>query len=583
MKHIYETFKFYILICVFMEEFRQEIIKILVKETNLDKGQIGSILEVPPDHKLGDFAFPTFSLAKTLKKSPTEIAQELAKHFEVNEKIQKVEVKGPYLNFFVNKKELAKQTIPSILKEKQCYGSLAKKDYTIMVEFCSPNTNKPLHLGHLRNIFIGQATSKIFEYQGYDVKRTCLVNDRGIHIMKSMLAYQKFGNNTKPNKKSDKYVGDFYVKYSQAVKNEPSLDDEAKLLLQKWEQGDKDTIALWKKMNKWVYDGFDQTYKELGVKFDKFYYESEIYKEGKDIVMDGLKKGIFEKEEGAIIVNLEKHNLPNKVLIRSDGTSIYMTQDIYLAKMKFEDYPLKSSVYVVGNEQNLHFKQLFKILELLDYSWAKGCYHLNYGMVNLPEGRMKSREGTVVDADDIIKEVRSLAAAEVKKRYPELEKVEVDKRAREIGDAALRFFILKIDASKDMVYNPKEAISFEGETGPYVQYTYARIASILRKHGEELNSDIDFSLLSSESEHELIRKVSLFQDAISDASSHYKPNILARYLLDLAQIFNEFYHKLSVLNAEPALRDARLALAMATKQVLHNGLALLCINTLEKM
>lgn len=564
-----------------MEKFRLELIKLLVKETKLGKELVESLLEVPPDSKLGDFAFPTFSLAKKFKKSPNEIAQELAKKFEVNKNIKKVEVKGPYLNFFINKKELAKLTLSRILKEKECYGSQKAKD-TIMVEFCSPNTNKPLHLGHLRNIFIGQSISKVFEFLGYSVKRTCLVNDRGIHISKSMLAYKKFGKASQPDKKTDKFVGDFYVKYNKELQKDPGLEQEAQELLQKWEQGDKETLKLWKTMNKWVHDGFDETYRELNVKFDKFYYESKIYKAGKDIVMQGLKKGIFSKEDGAIIAELEKHSLPKKVLIRGDGTSLYITQDIFLAKKKFEDYPINKSIYVVGNEQNLHFRQLFKILELLGYKWAKDCYHLNYGMVFLPQGRMKSREGTIVDADDMIAEVRRLALKEIKKRHKLPEK-ELETRAKVIGDAALRFFILKIDPYKDMVYDPEESISFEGETGPYVQYTHARISSIIRKHNGKIDSKPDFALLGEEVEHNLVRKLSRFSQIVEETACHYKPSLLCRYLIELSQLFNEFYHKQPVLKAEESLKQARLTLLMATRQVIENGLNLLEIQAPEQM
>ena len=452
-----------------------------------------------------------------------------------------------------------------------------------MVEFCSPNTNKPLHLGHLRNMFIGQSISNIYEFLGHNVKRTCLVNDRGIHISKSMLAYKKFGKGKKPDKKPDKFVGDFYVKYNQAAKQNPSIEQEAKELLQKWEQGDKQTIKLWKTMNSWVYKGFGQTYEELEVKFDKFYYESQMYKKGRDIVMKGLKKGIFKKEDGAIIAELEKYKLPNKVLIRADGTSLYMTQDLYLAEKKFSDYSIKKSIYVVGNEQNLHFKQLFKILQLLDFKWAKGCYHLNYGMVYLPEGRMKSREGTIVDADDIIAEIRNLANKEIKKRHKKITKKELEKRSKAIGDGALRFFILKIDPYKDMVYNPEESISFEGETGPYVQYTHARISSILRKHKSKKKQKVNYAILEEKIEQNLVRQLSLFPDAVKQTTAHYKPSLLCRYLIELAQLFNEFYHKHQVLKAESELRQARIALILATKQVIKNGLNLLAIPAPEQM
>src|SRR3989344_881795 len=384
--------------------------------------------------------------------------------------LDKVAPNGPYINFYLNKKNLSTSVLHKIQQQKENYGqqSFGEK---IMIEFSSPNTNKPLHLGHVRNISLGDSISRILSFLGNDVIKGCLVNDRGIHICKSMLAYKKWGHNKNPDKKSDFFVGDFYVLFAKKATEHPELEQEAQEMLRLWEKGDKEVVALWKKMNEWVYAGFEETYAKLAVSFDKYYYESAIYLFGKEIAQEGLKKEIFFDKDGAIVAPLQEFGLPDKVLVRSDGTTIYITQDLYLALKKFEDYKLNRSIYVVGSEQNLHFQQLFAILKKLGHKFADGCYHLSYGMVNLPEGKMKSREGTVV----------------------------LQQRGKQVGIAALKFHMLKIDAAKDMVYNPKESISFEGETGPYVQYTHARISSILRKHGE-LASDIS---LSSIGEREL--------------------------------------------------------------------------------
>jgi arginyl-tRNA synthetase len=452
-----------------------------------------------------------------------------------------------------------------------------------MIEYSQPNTNKPQHLGHVRNDLLGMSISNILQWVGYKVIKANLINDRGIHICKSMLAYQKWGNNQEPDVKSDHFVGKYYVMFSQKAKEDPKLEDEVKELLKKWEAGDKETLNLWKKMNEWCVKGFEQTYKDLGVDFDKVYYESQIYESGKKIVLDALEKDVFKKDKkGAIVAELEP-NLPNKVLLRSDGTSIYITQDIGLAIKKFKDYKLDKSIYVVGSSQNLYFKQLFAVLDLLGYQGIEKCYHLSYGMVYLPEGKMKSREGIVVDADDLIKEVKDLAIEELKKRYKEITADELGKRAEQIGMGALKFMLLKQNPEKDMLYNPKESISFEGETGPYLQYSHARICSILRKHDADITKDVDFSLFKEKVELNLINQLFLFKEIVSQAAEQYKPSLIARYLLDLTQLFNEFYHSCPVLKAGENLKKSRLLLINKTKEIIKEGLSLFGIESPEKM
>ena len=558
--------------------FKKHILDLL-KDYRLDESQI----EIPSNPEFGDYAFPCFTLSKELKKDPKTIAQELSRKLKPNKYIKEIKFVGPYLNFFVNRDILSENVLEQVYREKEHFSEGEKKKEKVMVEFSSPNTNKPLHLGHLRNISLGDSVSRTYDFLGYKVIKSCLVNDKGIHICKSMLAYKKFGKNKKPDKKGDHFVGDFYVLYNQKLKEHPEMEKEAQEMLLKWENGDKETVELWKKMNSWVYEGFDQTYKKLGIKFDKMYYESDLYKHGKEIILKAMesKKTFLEKKNGAIIAKLEKYNIPDKVLIRADGTSIYMTQDIYLAKKKHDDYDFDSSVYVVGSEQNLHFRQLFKILELLGYAWAKKCYHLSYGMVFLPEGKMKSREGTVVDADNIIEEMKNLAKDEIKKRF-DLNEKELEKRAEIIVMGALKFFLLKTDAGKDMTYDPKESISFEGETGPYVQYTYARICSIIRKHAEKIDNKIDYKVFNDK-ELELIKQISNFKKTVESAAENYRPNIICRYLLDLSQSFNEYYHKYPVLKEEEEIKKARLLLISNIRQVLEIGLGLLGIEAPEEM
>ncbi|MBI5072812.1 arginine--tRNA ligase [Candidatus Woesearchaeota archaeon] len=409
------------------------------------------------------------------------------------------------------------------------------------------------------------------------------MNDICVHIFKSMLAYKKWWHNKNPDKKSDFFVGEFYVLFAKKSGDgeHPELEQEAQEMLRLWEAGDKEVVALWKKMNQWVYEGFEETYHKLGVSFDKYYFESDIYKFGREIVQQGLKKKIFYDKEGAIVAPLEDVGLPDKVVIRSDGTTLYITQDIYLAQKKFQEYPIDRSIYVVASEQNLHFQQLFAILEKLGNKWAAGCYHLSYGMVLLPEGKMKSREGTVVDADTLLEELFVMAREEIHKRHPDLNKVILEKRSQQVGLGALKFHLLKIDAVKDIVYNPKESINFEGETGPYIQYTHARISSILRKAGDLPNKvAVD---KYEEKELELVAQLEKFPQIIEEAASHYKPSYICRYLLDLCQLFNSYYHDVHVLNAEEEVRAVRLYLLSCIRQVLQNGLSLLGIEAPDEM
>ncbi|PIN71803.1 arginine--tRNA ligase, partial [Candidatus Pacearchaeota archaeon CG11_big_fil_rev_8_21_14_0_20_30_13] len=454
-----------------MKEMVFGILKEALKkiEVKFEEDKIKSSIEVPKDYSKGDFAFPCFVLASTMKMPPHEIA------IQIREAIgnppldfESIETEGAYINFFSNRKILALRIISKIKRLGSNFGKsdFGKKE-KVMVEFPSPNTNKPLHLGHLRNMSIGESISRISEFNGEKIIRTNLNNDRGIHICKSMLAYKKWGKGKKPSKKikSDHLVGDFYVKYSKKEKVDPKIEKEAHDMLGKWESGDKETILLWKKMNKWALDGFKETYKNFGIKHDKEYFESNIYTKGREIILKGVEKGIFEKiEDGSVKLDLKKEGLGEKYLLRADGTSLYITQDIYLAYLKQKEFHLTKSYYVVGNEQNYHFDVLFNVLKKLEIT-LNGLKHVSYGMVNLPEGKMKSREGIVVDADDLLQKMKKLAEKEIIKRG-KISKKELEKRSHLISLAAIKYFLLKVDSKKDMLFNPKESISFDGNTGP---------------------------------------------------------------------------------------------------------------------
>lgn len=555
-------------------DFKKEILKLVKKK-------IGDIvqLEVPPDKNFGDYSFPCFPLSKKLKKSPNHIAEDLSRKFKADF-LEKVEAKAGYVNFFIKKDMLIKSAVENALKKD--YGELKSKS-KVVIEFPSPNTNKPLHLGHVRNILLGMSVSNLLEFAGNKVIKVNMNNDRGIHICKSMLAYKKWGKGKSSDKKGDHFVGDFYVRFENESKKNKELEKEAEEMLIDWENGRKDVVDLWKKMNGWAVKGFNETYDKFNLKFDKTYNESEVYREGKEIVYDGLKKGLFEKDDnGAVVVDLTKKGMDKKVLLRADGTSIYITQDLYLAKKKFDDFKMDKSIYVVASEQNYHFKVLFEILKMMKFRYADNCHHLSYGMVYLPEGKMKSREGKVVDADDIIEEMENLARAEVKKRYNNLNPKEIERRAKAIGMAALKFYILKYDPAKDIHFDPKESISFEGETGPYLQYSVARINSIFRKHGKDVKK-ADLSKLTKEEEYLIAKMIHGFPDVAEEAASSYKPHLVARYLLEMSQVLNRYYEKYHVLDKEDSIRNARLMLLKAARQIFVIGFGLLEIEALEEM
>ncbi len=574
-------------------DLHQDLSTVLQHQTKLPLEDIQLLLTTTPDAKMGDYAFPCFKLTTIQNKNPkdaaTTLQTQLQKHLP--EYISHTQINGPYLNFYLNYNIVAKNILTKIQTENKTYGS-AKNKKNIVIEYCGPNTNKPLHLGHMRNMALGNAICRLSTFCGNTVHPVNIINDRGIHICQSMLAYQKWGKNKKPDKKGDHFVGDYYVLFAKALQEHPELKDEAQQLLQAWEDKDKDTHKLWKEMTNWVLRGFAETYKRFGITFEKEYFESNHYEQGRDLALEGLKKGIFIKnDDKSILAKLESYGIPDKIVLRADGTSIYITQDLYLAQQRHTDYKFDQMIYVVASEQQLHFKQLFKILELLQKPFAKSLHHLSYGLVNLPSGRMKSREGTVVDADDLMDEIAMLARSEVTLRYPNMDEKEKQQRAEFIALGAIKFFLLRTDPIRDMVFNPEESISFEGETGPYIQYTHARACAILRKAHQPITElktktttkNIKYERLTETIEKKIIKYLLQFPSAIEESATHLKPHLLCRLLLDLAQSFNEYYHAHPVINEDLELMNARLALVDSVRQVLENGLNLLGIKAPEEM
>ena len=567
----------------------------------------------------GHLTLVVFPFLKMSRKGPEQTAQEIGEYLKVNEPaVAAFNVIKGFLNLTI-----ASATWIDLLNEIQAdeqYGLVKATETSplVMIEYSSPNTNKPLHLGHVRNNLLGNALANIVAANGNKVVKTNIVNDRGIHICKSMLAWKKYGNGETPEtsgKKGDHLVGDYYVSFDKHYKAEVKelmakftaqgmSDDEAKAkaeaesplmqeareMLVKWEAGDPEVRGLWEMMNNWVYAGFDETYKKMGVGFDKIYYESNTYLEGKEKVMEGLEKGFFyKKEDGSVWADLTAEGLDHKLLLRGDGTSVYMTQDIGTAKLRFADYPINKMIYVVGNEQNYHFQVLSILLDKLGFEWGKSLVHFSYGMVELPEGKMKSREGTVVDADDLMEEMIATA----KETSQELGKLdgltqeEADDIARIVGLGALKYFILKVDARKNMTFNPKESIDFNGNTGPFIQYTYARIQSVLRKAAESgivIPEQIPAGIELSEKEEGLIQMVADFAAVVKQAGEDYSPSIIANYTYDLVKEYNQFYHDYSILREEnEAVKVFRIALSANVAKVVRLGMNLLGIEVPSRM
>lgn len=561
---------------------KEKIAKLISKETKINIEEIKKLIEIPPSDSFGDYSFPCYQLAKIKKQSPLLISQELSNKLRKNisKEISSIEVKSAYVNFFIDKIYLAKKTIERT--RKKSWGEIKNNNsQNIGIEYPSPNTNKSLHIGHLRNIIIGESISQIMKNANNNVYHLNLYNDRGILISKTMVAYELFAENINPLEKKikpDKFIADLYVKFNKEAKKNKELEEKAKEKLRLWENKDKKTIELWKKLNSWAYQGLQQTFDLFGLsKIDKNYYESEIYTRGKEIINKGIKKGLFKEKDNAIIIDLNKENLGEKVLLRSDKTSVYITQDLYLAEQKIKDFNLDSSYYVVGNDQEYHFKVLFTILEKLGLK--KDWKHFSYGMVTLPSGKMKSREGNIVSADDFIKETQEIAKKGLIDRNPKINKNELEKKSLIIALAAIKYSLIKIDIKKDLIFNPEKALSFEGDTGPYLLYSYARANSILKKIK---STQKEYNIIDlTNSEIKLIKKINNFENILTETYQNLTPNTLANYVYELAQIFNEFYHSCSIINSKE--KEFRLDLVKAFKKTLKKSLDLLSIQTIEEM
>ena len=567
----------------------------------------------------GNLTLVVFPFLKISRKKPDETAREIGEYIKQNcEAIADFNAVGGFLNLVIDKKAWLALLNEMNLNEKFGEKPVTEASPLVMIEYSSPNTNKPLHLGHVRNNLLGWSLAQIMEANGNRVVKTNIVNDRGIHICKSMLAWLKFGNGETPEtsgKKGDHLIGDYYVAFDKhyraevaelkakyvaegmdeeqaekKAKEESPLIKEAHEMLVKWEQNDPEVRALWKKMNDWVYAGFDETYKALGVGFDKIYYESNTYLVGKKKVEEGLAKGLFfRKDDNSVWADLTDEGLDQKLLLRSDGTSVYMTQDIGTAEMRFNDFPIDKMIYVVGNEQNYHFQVLSILLDRLGFKWGKELVHFSYGMVELPNGKMKSREGTVVDADDLIAAMVADAkqTSEELGKFKDMSEEERNEIARIVGLGALKYFILKVDARKNMLFNPEESIDFNGNTGPFIQYTYARIRSILRKaqaEGINIPATLADTMPLNEKEIELIQKLNEFGAAVEQAGKDYSPSGIANYCYELTKAFNQFYHDYSILGADTEEEKVvRLVLAQNVGKTLKNGMSLLGIEVPERM
>lgn len=541
-----------------------------------------------PNPTLGDLAVPSFKLAKLAGKAPALVVEELRAKLPMLKFIESLESAGPYLNIRLKRAVVTKEVFAALSKKtKAVYGDGKKTKEKVMVELISPNVNKPLHLGHLRNAVLGESLARILEAAGNKVIRANLLNDRGVGITKAMVAYERWGGTETPTSagmKGDHLMGKYYVLFEQKHKQDESLDAVVSETLLKWEAKDKAVRALWRTMIKWCVDGQNQTIKMLGVKFDKVYRESAIYEEGKKMVLDALEKGLFEKDEkGNVIAKLP--GKPDKVVLRADGTAVYITTDLILTLKKMQENKLTKCLWVVGTEQDLHLEQLFGIMRLLGYKFADSLEHVSYGHVALPEGRMKSREGTVVDIDELVAHLTELATSEIKERHDFLNQKEIEKRAQEIALGAVKFYLLSVGASSGMVFNPKESLAFNGKTGPYLQYTNARMLSVLRKaaDGRSGAGRVDASLLVEPAEWKLILELASFPDVIENSASHRDPSFLAKYCYDLAKAFSEFYEQLSVLKADDNLRRARLSLVRAVTATLERGMHLLGIPAPKEM
>ena len=592
-----------------MQHIKQHLAVLTLQALQELYGLEGDLPELQPTRKEfeGDLTLVVFPYLRWSKKKPEETARDIGNYLREREpQIARFNVVKGFLNlsladaYWINKLE--------VLRAASSFGLRPEKPRKLLVEFSSPNTNKPLHLGHIRNIVLGDSVARILQAAGHEVKKVQIINDRGIHICKSMLAWQKYGQGETPQSsgmKGDHLLGKYYVRFDQELKKqvaegveagkepeqaeqEAPLQQEVQAMLQRWEEGEEETMALWSQLNAWVLEGFEQTYRRMGVSFDQNYYESATYLLGREVVLDGLAKGLFfRKDDGSVWCDLAEEKLPEKLLLRKDGTSVYMTQDIGTAIQRYRDHGLEGMIYTVGNEQDHHFKVLFAILKKLGYQWAHHLYHLSYGMVNLPHGKMKSREGTVVDADDLMEEMYSTARtmAEEMGKTEGMSEEQKDELYRMVGLGALKYYILKVDPRKQMTFNPEESVDFQGHTGPFIQYTHARIRTLLRKadSGENTAHSLDYPDLLDQ-ERAILKILLQYPECLEEAAQEYQPSKVAQYIYDLVKAFNVLYQQVPILSDPSAEAVAfRLLLARQTGDVVQHGMELLGIQVPDRM
>ena len=546
------------------------------------------LIETPPDTTKGDIAFPMFPFARVLRRNPVQIATTVAEAITgTTPESGRAEAMGPYVNIFLRREVVAAEVINTALSQGRSYGDgETLQGQRFMIEFSCPNTNKPLHLGHLRNDALGESVARMLTAAGAEVRKVNLINDRGIHICKSMLAYRRFGNGTTPeaeNQKSDHFVGDYYVKYAQWEKEDTQAEPQAREMLKAWEDGDAETHELWLTMNRWAIEGIEETYRRTGISFDQTYFESQTYSLGREEILKGVEEGVFYRDDaGTVWVDLTDIDLDKKVLLRGDGTSLYLTQDIGTAIRRHEDWPFERLIYVVASEQRYHFQVLFEVLRRIGKEWAGNLFHLAYGMVNLPDGKMKSREGTVVDADDLLDRLTQLAAEEIRGKGREDHVEDVEATAEKVSLAALHYYLLQTSPVKDMVFDPEESLSFSGNTGPYLQYLGARVSSMLRRQAAP--ETVAVRTPDTDDEWQLVHRLAGYPPMVADAAHAHNPAMLAGYLYDTAKIFSRFYHDHPIAVAEDAdQREYRLGLSRAIMNMMYHGLSLLNIPFVEAM
>lgn len=558
-------------------EPKEAVLKILKKETNLKEIN----LEIPPDASMGDFAFPCFVLAKEKKKNPAEIAKDLAESIKPKGMVKEVKATGPYLNFFVDKQSIAENLLGEILDKKKKYGSGPDKKEKLMVEFSGPNPFKGFHIGHLRNTVLGESVSRILEFSGYKVVPVNYLNDTGKHVAKCLWGLETLHKGEKPEGDKGEWLGKVYSDASVIIEKNPKHKEEVSEIHQKLENGHRVYVDKWKKGKQWSEEHFNKIYNDLDVEFDKVFYDSEYVNSGKDVVRKLKDTGIAEVDDGAVIVDLEEHGLHKVPILRSDGTALYITKDLSMAMDRLKKYKADRIIYVVGSEQRLHFQQVFKILELYGFKQAEKCYHLAYELVRLKKGKMSSREGDVVLYSSLKDMIIKKLEKEVEKRHKDWKVKQKKDSVKNIFTAAIKFDMLAQDPNKVIVFDIDKALDFEGETGPYIQYAHARICSVLKK--AKGSSKVDTSLLVRKEEEALITKLGNFPDVVADSAENYKPSIIVRYLIELAQAFNEFYTKCPVIKTDKDVSNARILLVKAVKQVLENGLDLLAIESPKEM